>query len=59
MEQIQEVECEECEGSSVIECPIEYGGRHQENCPACGGEQKIVCPICGGTGKHNAEFDFM
>lgn len=43
--------CGECHGTGMTECPFEYGGRHPENCPACGGEQRIVCPDCDGTGR--------
>lgn len=42
--------CGECQGSGVAECPIEYGGRHPESCPACGGDGKVVCPACDGCG---------
>ena len=46
-------ECGLCNGTGVTDCPLEYGGRHPENCPACGGDQTIVCPDCDGTGKQN------
>ena len=36
------MECDECEGTGIIECPLEYGGRHPENCPSCGGEQTVI-----------------
>ena len=44
--------CPECEGSGVIDCPLEYGvDTHPENCPACGGEGRCICPMCEGTGR--------
>lgn len=45
--------CPECEGTGVIDCPLEYGDddTHPENCPACGGEGRCICPMCEGTGR--------
>ncbi len=57
-EDLMEMECDECGGTGMIECPLEYGGKHPENCPSCGGEQIVICPLCRGTGKLNMELNF-
>ena len=48
-----EIVCPECEGSGVIDCPLEYGDddRHPEHCSACGGEGRCICPMCEGAGR--------
>lgn len=43
-------ECENCQGSGAIDCPLEYGGECPEQCPACGGSQCIACNKCDGSG---------
>ena len=45
------IKCDECHGTGVAPCPLEYGvDTHPENCPACGGTNKVICPECGGCG---------
>ena len=36
-----EMECDECGGTGMIECPLEYGEKHPENCPSYGGERDL------------------
>lgn len=44
--------CDNCEGTGVSDCPLEYwDSQHPEDCPACGGLNKVECPACHGTGK--------
>ena len=45
-------ECDNCNGTGMAECPMEWGEDDcPSECPACGGGQKVICSDCDGSGE--------